>query len=35
MAITGPVLAGDGLSPIERINPWAVNDYVEETGAAK
>ena len=34
MAITTPTLAGPGLFPIERINPWAVNDYVAETGAA-
>lgn len=30
MAITRPTLAGPGIYPIEVINPWAVNYYVEE-----
>ena len=35
MAITTPTLAGSGLYPIAvDCNRWAVNDYVEETGAA-
>ena len=34
MAITTPTLAGAGIYPIERYTPWAVNDYVAETGAA-
>ena len=34
MAITTPTLAGAGIFPVERYAPWAVNDYVAETGAA-
>jgi len=34
MAITTPTLVGAGTFPIERYAPWAVNDYVSETGAA-
>lgn len=34
MAITRPTLIGAGIFPVERYAPWAVNDYVSETGAA-
>ena len=34
MTITTPTLVNAGLATVERIAPWAVNDYVEETGAA-
>jgi len=30
MAIATPTLVGAGLFPIERINPWAVNYYIED-----
>ncbi len=29
MAIATPTLVGAGLFPIERVNPWAVNYYIE------
>lgn len=30
MAITTPTLVGPGLDPVERINPWAVNYFIED-----
>lgn len=33
MAITTPVLVGDGLFPIARGEPWAVNDHISGIGA--
>lgn len=33
MAITTSILAGDGLMPIARGAPWAVNDHISGVGA--
>jgi hypothetical protein len=33
MTITNPVLVGDGLMPIAKSAPWAVNDHVSGVGA--
>ena len=33
MGIATPVLAGDGLMPIARGAPWAVNDHISGVGA--